>query len=102
MTDSPELSVGLAVRNAEGTIERCVQSILDQDFTDLELVVSDNASDDATVTVLQEYAQADTRLRLTVNHANIGSHENMNRVLDLSRGTSSAGSAPTTGSSRDA
>jgi glycosyltransferase involved in cell wall biosynthesis len=68
------------------SVERCVESILTQDFADLELVICDNVSDDGTVDVLEGYARADRRIRLSVNSANIGIHENMNRVLRLSRG----------------
>ena len=82
----PALSIGLAVRNEPHAVRRCVRSILDQDFTDLELVICDNASDDETVAVLEACARADPRITLSVNEANIGSHENMNRVLALARG----------------
>jgi glycosyltransferase involved in cell wall biosynthesis len=82
----PTVSVGLAVRNGVGVIERCIESVLSQDFTDLELVISDNASDDGTRRLLEEYARADRRIRPMANEINIGSHENMNRVLDLARG----------------
>jgi glycosyltransferase involved in cell wall biosynthesis len=85
--DSPALSIGLAVRNGRNVIERCIESILSQDFTDLELVVCDNASDDGTIRMLDDYARADPRIRLSANQVNIGSHENMNRVLEASRGT---------------
>jgi glycosyltransferase involved in cell wall biosynthesis len=83
----PALSVGLAVRNGLGVVERCIDSILSQDFADLELVVCDNASDDGTSRLLEAYARADPRIRLSVNPVNIGSHENMLRVLDSARGT---------------
>jgi glycosyltransferase involved in cell wall biosynthesis len=85
--DSPALSIGLAVRNGRGIVERCIESVLSQDFTDLELVVSDNLSDDGTIETLQEYARVDRRVRLNINKVNIGSHENMRRALDLSKGT---------------
>lgn len=85
--NSPALSIGLAVRNGRHFVERCIESILSQDFTDLELVISDNASDDGTIGMLEGYARADRRLRLNVNQVNIGLHENMRRVLDSSRGT---------------
>jgi glycosyltransferase involved in cell wall biosynthesis len=84
--NSPALSVGLAVRNGRNVIERCIESILSQDFTDLELVVCDNASDDGTIEMLDDYARADRRIRLSANQVNIGSHENMKRVLEASRG----------------
>jgi glycosyltransferase involved in cell wall biosynthesis len=83
---APTLSIGLAVRNRVDVVGRCIESIIAQDFTDLELVISDNASDDGTETLLQEYARADRRVRTSVNEVNIGLHENMNRVLELSRG----------------
>jgi glycosyltransferase involved in cell wall biosynthesis len=85
--DCPALSVGLAVRNGGHIVKRCIESILSQDFTDLELVISDNASDDETIETLEGYARADRRVRTNVNQVNIGSHENMRRALDLSRGT---------------
>ena len=83
----PTVSVGLAVRNAVDVVKRCMESVLCQHFPDLELVISDNASDDGTRGVLEEYARADHRIRLSVNTINIGLHENVNRVLELSRGT---------------
>ena len=84
---SPALSIGLAVRNGRDVIERCIESVLSQDFTDLELVVCDNASDDGTIEMLDDYARANSRIRLSANQVNIGSHENMRRVLEASRGT---------------
>ena len=68
-------------------VGRCIDSILSQDFTDLELVISDNASDDGTIEILEGYARADPRIALSVNEVNIGLHENMRRVLDNSQGT---------------
>jgi glycosyltransferase involved in cell wall biosynthesis len=84
--DLPTLSIGLAVRNSQNVIRRCIDSILSQDFTDFELVVCDNVSDDGTVGTLEEYAPADRRIKLHTNQVNIGSHENMKRVLEISRG----------------
>jgi glycosyltransferase involved in cell wall biosynthesis len=83
----PALSVGLAVRNDPHGVRRCIESVLSQDFTHIELVICDNASDDDTVETLKEYARGDRRVTVAVNPVNIGSHENMNRVLELSRGT---------------
>jgi glycosyltransferase involved in cell wall biosynthesis len=84
---APVLSVGLAVRNARDTVERCIESILSQDFADLELIVSDNASDDGTVEIVESYVRMDRRVRLSVNPVNVGSHENMNLALAAARGT---------------
>ena len=83
---SPTLSVGLAVRNGKDVVGRCIESVLSQDFTDLELVISDNASDDGTIPLLEDYARADSRIALHVNDVNIGLHGNVRRTLELSRG----------------
>ena len=85
--DTPELSIGLAVRNGRDVVGRCIESILSQDFADLELVIRDNVSDDGTLATLEEYARADPRVAVSVNQVNIGSHENMKRVLEAARGT---------------
>jgi glycosyltransferase involved in cell wall biosynthesis len=85
--NDPAVSVGLAVRNGLGTIERCIESILSQDFADLELIVSDNASDDGTIETVEGYVRVDPRVRLRVNPVNVGIQENMNRVLVPARGS---------------
>ncbi|QIG51833.1 glycosyltransferase family 2 protein [Nordella sp. HKS 07] len=84
--DAPVLSIGLPVRNGQDSIERCIHSILSQDFADYEIIVSDNASSDATRDILKRLAQDDSRLKLHFNDADIGILENMNRVLLLARG----------------
>lgn len=84
--NQPALSIGLAVRNGRNVVDRCIESILSQEFTDLELVISDNASVDGTIGALEDYARADSRIALSVNQVNIGSHENMRKVFESSRG----------------
>ena len=81
------MSVGLAVRNERDCVSRCIESVLSQDWTDLELVICDNVSDDGTIEILQQYARMDRRVSVAVNPVNIGSQPNFGRVLELSRGT---------------
>jgi glycosyltransferase involved in cell wall biosynthesis len=83
----PALSIGLAVRNGGDSVKRCIESILSQDFADFELVICDNVSEDGTIAVLKEYARVDRRIRLGLNHTNVGLYENMRRVFERSRGT---------------
>jgi glycosyltransferase involved in cell wall biosynthesis len=84
---TPALSIGLAVRNGKDVVGRCIESVLSQDFTDLELLVRDNVSDDGTIAMLEDYARSDPRIALSVNDVNVGSHENMRLVLQDARGT---------------
>jgi glycosyltransferase involved in cell wall biosynthesis len=84
---TPALSIGLAVRNGKDVVGRCIESVLAQDFTDFELLIRDNVSDDGTIALLEDYARSDPRITLSVNEVNVGSHENMRLVLKDARGT---------------
>lgn len=85
METRPRISIGLPVYNAERYLRHSVESMLEQTFGDFELVISDNASTDATWEICSEYARMDDRVRLFRNQANLGAAENFNRVFNLSR-----------------
>jgi glycosyltransferase involved in cell wall biosynthesis len=76
----------LPVFNGETGIRRAIVSILSQNFTDLELIVVDNASTDSSPQVCAEYAQADPRVRFHRNPRNIGAGPNHNLCLEMARG----------------
>jgi len=59
---------------------------MEQDFTDFELIISDNASTDGTEEICREAAARDPRIRYFRNETNIGATRNYNRVFELSRG----------------
>ena len=54
---NPRISIGIPVYNGENFIAAALQSILNQDFSDIEIIISDNASTDNTPTILKEYAK---------------------------------------------
>jgi glycosyltransferase involved in cell wall biosynthesis len=83
---APKVSVGLPVYNGEKYIRLAVEAILQQDYTDFELIISDNASTDATQEICQELAAKDNRIRYSRNATNIGASPNMKRVFELSGG----------------
>ncbi|WKN48585.1 glycosyltransferase [Nocardioides sp. Arc9.136] len=69
---APEVSVVVPVRNEERTIDECLRSVLAQDFGDLEVVVVDNGSTDATPAMLRAWTEADPRVRvLTLDRPSI-------------------------------
>lgn len=84
--DGPTVSVGLPVFNGERYLGQSLDSLLDQTFTDFEVVVCDNASTDATPTIVAERAARDPRVRYVRNPRNIGLARNFNRAFQLSRG----------------
>ena len=80
------VSIGLPVHNGENYIGKALESIIAQTYGEWELIICDNASDDATKEICEVYASADSRIRYYRNAGNIGAIANYNRVLELSRG----------------
>jgi hypothetical protein len=82
----PLVSIGLPVRNGERYLGEAVQSVLDQEHGRLELVISDNASNDGTEEICRQFASADGRVRYHRQPQDIGLVPNFNAVLRLARG----------------
>lgn len=82
----PRVSIGMPLYNAERYLDQAFVSLLEQDYTDFEIVVCDNASTDRTWEICQRYAAADPRVRLHRNEVNQGAAYNYNRVVELARG----------------
>lgn len=83
----PLVSIGLPVRNGERCLGEAVQSVLDQEHGRLELVISDNASNDGTEEICRQFAAVDGRVRYHRQPQDIGLVGNFNAVLHLARGT---------------
>ena len=84
---APRVSIGMPVRNGERYIREAIDSILSQTFGDFELIVSDNASSDATREICRAYAARDpARVSYHRSPADVGPAENFNRCFRLARG----------------
>lgn len=82
----PLVSVGLPVYNAASTLPRVLESLLAQDLEDFEVIVSDNASSDATRETAEAIVGQDPRISYYRNEENIGAWANFNRTFELARG----------------
>jgi glycosyltransferase involved in cell wall biosynthesis len=74
------------VYNGERFVEEALQSILNQTFTDFELIISDNASTDRTGEIAEAYAKCDDRIRYYRSEKNMGAGWNVRRVYELATG----------------
>ncbi|WP_052095632.1 glycosyltransferase family 2 protein [Porphyromonas cangingivalis] len=81
----PILSVIVPVYNVEDTLSKCVDSILDQPFRDLELILVDDGSPDRSGAMCDEIAFRDSRV-VVVHKANGGLSSARNAGLDIARG----------------
>ena len=80
------VSIGMPVYNGERYIRKALESLLAQDFTDFELIVSDDASTDATREICLEYAAGDDRVHYHRNETNLGLMRNFDQVFEMSSG----------------
>ena len=83
---APRVSIGLPVFNGEEYLPAAFSSLIQQEFEDFELIVSDNASTDSTEAICRDFATKDGRIRYHSNETNIGASGNYNRVFELARG----------------
>lgn len=86
MTDAgaPRVSVVMPVLNVERFLAEALTSILDQTFTDFELVVVDDGSTDSSPAILEQFALRDPRLRV-VRQEQAGLTPALNRGWRLAR-----------------
>ena len=82
----PQVSIGMPVYNGEPFISEALDSLLDQTFTDFELIISDNASTDSTEAICRQYAAKDSRIRYVRQAENLGAPANFQFVLDQAVG----------------
>jgi glycosyltransferase involved in cell wall biosynthesis len=80
------VSIGMPVYNGEKFIEQALDCLLEQTFTDFELIISDNASTDATESICRNYANRDSRIKYFRQDENLGALRNFQFVLDESVG----------------
>src|SRR5919199_4012680 len=60
----PRISVVVPIYNVEPYLATCLQSLVDQRFTDFEVVVVDDGSTDGSRAIAEEFAARDERLRI--------------------------------------
>jgi glycosyltransferase involved in cell wall biosynthesis len=78
----PAITIGMPVYNGEQYLVAALENLLEQTFTDFEIIISDNCSTDGTVTVIKDFAARDDRIRLACQASNIGALANFSFVLE--------------------
>ena len=79
------ISVIVPVYNAEKYLYQCVDSILNQSFVDIELLLINDGSNDNSMAICNEYAQSDSRVRvLEKDNGGVASARNLG--LDYAKG----------------
>ncbi|HEL2412007.1 TPA: glycosyltransferase family 2 protein [Streptococcus suis] len=82
----PKVSIIIPVYNTEQYIGQCIESILKQTLSDVELILIDDCSTDQSLAILKNYADKDQRITLVESAVNTGVGEARNKGINLATG----------------
>jgi len=82
----PLVTIGMPIRNGMPMLTESIRAVLAQDYPNLEIIVSDNGSTDATPTILADLAINDSRVRVTRQASSLTALDNFHWVLKHAQG----------------
>lgn len=86
MFDPPKISVIIPVYNSERYLRECLDSVAGQTFRDIEIICVNDYSRDGSLSILEEYAGRDGRIRIINNITNLRAGESRNRGMKEAKG----------------
>lgn len=86
MSNLPLVTIGMPVYNGEHRVRGGVDSILSQDYPNIEFIISDNCSTDKTPEILKEYADKYPNLKVVNQSENVGARNNFRLLPNLATG----------------
>lgn len=85
MKNSPALSILVPVFNAETFLRECLDSIINQTFSDFEVILVNDGSTDSSLKILEEYTKKDSRFKI-LDKSNSGYGDSLNQALKIACG----------------
>lgn len=82
---TPKVSIVVPCYNVEKYLRQCLDSVVNQTLKELEIICVNDGSTDSTLSIIQEYANKDDRIRI-IDKPNGGYGESMNRGFDIATG----------------
>jgi len=72
MSNKPQISVIMSFYNTEKYIEEAIKSVISQNFTDFELILINDCSNDNSLNIANKYVKLDSRIKLVDSPNNLG------------------------------
>lgn len=82
----PKVSILVATYNGEKFLRKQLDSIVNQTYQNLEIIIQDDGSNDSTFEILNEYAEKDDRISASKNKKNLGIIQNFYDLISKSSG----------------
>lgn len=80
-----KISIILSVYNTSDYLAQCIESVLAQTYTDWELLIGDDGSDDGSAAICDHYATLDSRITV-IHKENTGKPDTCNQLINRSNG----------------
>src|SRR5690242_5037303 len=80
------VSVCIPVYNGEEYLADCLNSIINQTYNKVEILIIDDNSNDGSVTIIKKFQARDSRIRLIINDRNLGAVHNWNKCIEEAKG----------------
>lgn len=85
MNNTPIFSIVIPVYNAEQYLNRCIQSVLNQTFSDFELILVNDGSTDNSLNICENFAENENRIKI-ISHKNNGVSFTRNKGIKAATG----------------
>ena len=86
MEEAPLVSILMTAYNREKYIAEAIESVLASTYTNFELIIVDDCSNDKTVEIAKWYEKSDNRIKVYINEKNIGDYPNRNKAAGYATG----------------
>ena len=86
MSTTPAISLIMSVYNGEDYLAEAIESVINQSFTNWELIIINDCSTDSTPEILNKYALTDNRIKVHTNEVNLRLPSSLNKALTLAEG----------------
>ncbi len=85
MSKNPKISILVPIYNVETYLRQCLDSLVNQTFTDTEIICINDGSTDGSLAIIQDFQKSDSRIKV-IDKKNTGYGDSMNRGLKKASG----------------
>ena len=82
----PLVSIAMCTYNGERFLKEQLNSLINQTYKNLEIIICDDGSTDKTIDIIKEYQNNDSRIKLYQNETNLGFIKNFEKAISLTKG----------------
>ena len=82
----PKISVIIPIYNTQNYLEKCLDSVINQTFKDIEIICVNDCSKDNSLEILKKYSKKDKRIKIIDFKENKGPASARNEALNIAKG----------------